>query len=96
MDELSTDETVPKLREMGINVIQPPDIVGVTYNWNLARASAEPSPSLRNKPGLLSLNTHLGCAEDDATVACGANDGMSMLAAFVTPLDRGLLCIACD
>ena len=37
VDELSTDETVPELRRMGVNVIQPPDIVGVTYNWNLAR-----------------------------------------------------------
>ncbi len=37
MDERSTDETVAKLKQMGINFVQPPDIVGVTYNWNLAR-----------------------------------------------------------
>ena len=39
VDERSTDETVAKLTQMGIKFVQPPDIVGVTYNWNLARRS---------------------------------------------------------
>ncbi len=39
VDERSTDETVAKLTQMGINFVQPPKIVGVTYNWNLARHS---------------------------------------------------------
>ena len=92
VDELSTDETVPKLREMGINVIQPPDIVGVTYNWNLARA-------VLSRACCHAIQT--SCLEDlcrlhkvDSGVACGGSYG-TCAGAAPRPLGGELLCIAC-
>ncbi len=35
MDELSTDGTPEYLRQLGIQTLQPPERLGVTYNWNM-------------------------------------------------------------
>lgn len=36
VDELSTDGTPQNLRKAGVRLIQPPEVKGVTFNWNLA------------------------------------------------------------
>jgi hypothetical protein len=43
VDELSDDETPRRLGELGIRVLQPPQRLGVTHNWNMVRPAARHS-----------------------------------------------------
>ena len=37
IDEVSADGTPEKLKQLGVRVLQPPAVQGVTANWNLVR-----------------------------------------------------------
>lgn len=37
IDELSDDKTPQRLRKAGVHVLQPPERLGVTHNWNMVR-----------------------------------------------------------
>lgn len=37
VDELSDDGTPQRLKDFGVKVLQPPERLGVTHNWNWVR-----------------------------------------------------------